>query len=346
MNLWLIFLTGLTVGGLTCMVVQGGLLASTIAAREEEDLLEGKKRKHTLWPILAFLVAKLLAYTLLGFFLGWFGASLSLSDSARVILQVIASIYMLLIAFNLLNLHPIFRYAVIQPPRFLTKLVRNQSKSKEVFAPALLGLLTIFIPCGTTLAIEAFAISSGNPWLGAIIMAVFVLGTSPLFFILGFLTTRLGDAFHAKFFKVAAILVIYLGLSSLNGALILAGSPITWQTIASYIPIEIDLNASDSSEDSNSLVKLIDGVQTASIKVMPTGYSPNFIRVKSGLPVKLNLATQGGLGCTSSFRIPKLGISRELYSKGSDSVEFTPQNKGKLTWTCSMGMYFGTIEII
>lgn len=36
MNLWVIFLTGLTVGGLTCLAVQGGLLASVIAAKESE----------------------------------------------------------------------------------------------------------------------------------------------------------------------------------------------------------------------------------------------------------------------------------------------------------------------
>ena len=36
MNLWTVFLTGLFTGGLTCLAVQGGLLASTIAQREEE----------------------------------------------------------------------------------------------------------------------------------------------------------------------------------------------------------------------------------------------------------------------------------------------------------------------
>ena len=36
MDLWVIFLTGLTVGGLTCLAVQGGLLASVITSREEE----------------------------------------------------------------------------------------------------------------------------------------------------------------------------------------------------------------------------------------------------------------------------------------------------------------------
>jgi len=42
-SLWAIFLTGLITGGLTCMAVQGGLLAATIAQREEERLKEKVK---------------------------------------------------------------------------------------------------------------------------------------------------------------------------------------------------------------------------------------------------------------------------------------------------------------
>src|SRR3989344_3713342 len=141
-NLWAIFLTGLTVGGLTCLAVQGGLLASVIAERSEGDLEEGKSGKHNLLPILAFLVTKLIAYTTLGFLLGLFGQSLAISDQVRITMQILAGIYMLLVAGDLLNLHPIFRYAILQPPRFLTRMIREESKSQDIFAPALLGFMT------------------------------------------------------------------------------------------------------------------------------------------------------------------------------------------------------------
>lgn len=346
MDLWLIFLTGLTVGGLTCLAVQGGLLASTITVREEEDFVEGSRRKHNVWPTAAFLITKLIAYTILGFFLGFFGEKLSLSDSLRIVMQLLAGGYMIAIALNLLNVHPIFRYAIIQPPHFLTRLIRSQSKSKDIFAPALLGGLTIFIPCGTTLAMEALAISTGNSVLGALVMAVFTLGTVPLFFGIGFLTTSLGDKFKANFFKLAAALVLYLGITSINGALLAAGSPITLQAIAQTLPIEIDLSAGQIGAKNDSDVRLVDGVQTVDIAVFPTKYSPNYVQVKAGIPVRLDLATTGGLGCTSHFRIPKLGISKTLPQKGIESVEFIPQNPGKLTFTCSMGMYSGVIEVI
>ena len=128
MNLWVIFLTGLTVGGLTCLAVQGGLLASVIAAKEEEEIEKGVNRRNTVFPTLAFLSTKLIAYTVLGFILGGFGGALGISPTVQIIMQFVAGLYMIAVALNLLNIHPIFRYVVIQPPRFLTRMVKNQSK--------------------------------------------------------------------------------------------------------------------------------------------------------------------------------------------------------------------------
>lgn len=354
MDLWVVFITGLTVGGLTCLAVQGGLLASTIAAREEEDLEKEQRthsvkiQKHTLWPTLAFLASKLAAYTILGFILGAFGGALKISPEVQIGMQLVAGLYMVAIALNLLNVHPIFRYAVIQPPRFLTRMVRNQSKSKDLFAPALLGVMTIFIPCGTTLAMEALAISSANPFLGAAIMAAFVLGTAPLFFGVGWLTTVLGDNFKGKFLKFAAFGVLYLGITSINGSLVASGSPVTLQSMAENSPIQIDLSRGQAAaqEGSGGLVNLAGGIQLVDIAVAANGYTPDSVQVKSGIPVRLNLTAQGKLGCTSVFRIPKLGISKTLSQTAPTEVEFTPQNPGKLTYTCSMGMFSGTIEVI
>ncbi|MDQ5970450.1 MAG: uncharacterized protein QG603_227, partial [Patescibacteria group bacterium] len=71
MNLLTIFLTGLLTGGLTCLAVQGGLLATAIAQRKEG--VDGAKANKLL-PIISFLLAKLIAYTIFGFLLGWLGS--------------------------------------------------------------------------------------------------------------------------------------------------------------------------------------------------------------------------------------------------------------------------------
>ena len=340
MNLWVIFLTGLTVGGLTCLAVQGGLLASVIASREEEEVEEGVNKKNPVFPTLAFLTTKLIVYTAFGFLLGAFGSAIGISQSTQIIMQFAAGLYMILIALNLLNVHPIFRYAVIQPPKFLTRKIRNKSKSKDLFAPALLGAMTIFIPCGTTLAMEALAISSANPFIGAAIMAAFVIGTMPLFFGVGWLTSTLGDNFRTKFLKIAAVLLLYLGLTSINGALIAYGFPINSQTIAS------SFKTSTIQKNEERLYSEAPVSQGAEIFVNANGYSPNYITVKKGSPVTIKLTAKNAYSCASAFRIPSLGISKNLQPNETYTFSFTPEKAGRITFTCSMGMYSGMIEVI
>jgi len=329
MNLWVIFITGLTVGGLTCLAVQGGLLASVISAREDEEVERGVNTKNPILPTLAFLTSKLIAYTALGFILGAFGKVVGISQTTQVVMQFVAGLYMIAIALNLLNVHPIFRYAVIQPPQFLAKKVRNQSKSKAMFAPALLGAMTIFIPCGTTLAMEALAISSASALSGAAIMAVFVLGTAPLFFGVGWITSVLGDTFREKFLKIAAIAVLYLGLVSINGALVALGSPVTFQ----------------SARGSNPQRQAV-ASQDIEIKITSGGYVPTYLTVKNGSPVTLKLTSEDAFSCASAFRIPSLGISRNLQANETQTLVFTPTKTGKISFTCAMGMYQGIIEVI
>lgn len=340
MNLWVIFLTGLTVGGLTCLAVQGGLLASVIASREEREIEEGINKKNPVFPTLAFLTTKLLVYTALGFLLGAFGGAIGISQTTQTIMQLVAGLYMVVIALNLLNVHPIFRYAVIQPPRFLTRKVRDQSKSKDLFAPALLGAMTIFIPCGTTLAMEALAISSANPFLGASIMAAFILGTTPLFFGVGWLTSVLGDNFRAKFLKVAAIAVIYLGVTSINGSLVAFNSPVTAQKIAEGISVAF------TTGDSISQSSNVETNQNPQIDITSSGYSPNYIRVKKGELVTLTLRSKDAYSCAVAFRIPSLGISKNLLANETYTFTFTPTEVGEIQFNCSMGMYRGVIEVI
>src|ERR1700704_3783567 len=101
-NLLGIFLTGLITGGLTCMAVQGGLLAATIAQREEDRLKEQATQGAWL-PILSFLITKLVAYTILGFLLGLLGSAFQLSLTAKVIMQFAVVIFMFGTALNILN---------------------------------------------------------------------------------------------------------------------------------------------------------------------------------------------------------------------------------------------------
>lgn len=363
MNLFLIFLTGLTTGGLACLALQGGLLASVIANQKEEEyknITEDSNKKNKLnsqafarknfslksfdvldWmPVVMFLGTKLIAHTILGFSLGLLGSVISLTLGVRLIFQILTALFMFATAMNLLDVHPIFRYIVFQPPKFLQRMVRNSSKSKALFTPFILGLMTIFIPCGVTQAMEVLAINSGNSVSGALILFFFVLGTIPLFAILGIATAKLSEGWYKKFTKIAATALVIMTIYSLNGVLLVVNSPITLNKIVSPISNIFTKNRlSDSTESVNGKV------QKMMIEVVNSGYRPNYFRVKKGIPVELTLRSNGTYSCALSFVFREFGINEFLRSTDLRTVTFTPTKTGKYTFSCSMGMYTGTMEV-
>ncbi|MBI4991413.1 sulfite exporter TauE/SafE family protein [Candidatus Gottesmanbacteria bacterium] len=353
MNLWTIFLTGLVTGGLTCLAVQGGLLAATIAQREssfakamedkEERLKEKALTESSVLPIIFFLTAKLAAYTILGLLLGLLGSVFQLSLTTKIIMQLAVGIFMIGTALNLLDVHPIFRYFIIQPPKFLFRLIRNESKSKSIFAPLILGAFTVFIPCGTTQAMMALAVGSGNPLLGSAIMFAFVLGTSPTFFIIGFLVTRLGNLLNQAFMKVVAYTIILLAVFNLNAASAMAGSNLTLENLWREIDCTV-LTFCNAQE-----MGVVEGAATQNVTITLTerGYSPGNIAVKAGSQVTMHLQNTTGRGCIQSFVIPKLGIEKIVRLGTAETVQFTaPEEKGNLAFMCGMGMYRGNIKVI
>jgi len=337
-----VFLTGLLAGGLSCAAVQGGLLAATIAQREEEHLKE-KAAKGNALPILAFLIAKLAVYTILGLLLGWFGSLFQLSLTLKIVMQVVVAVFMIGSALSILNVHPIFRYFIIQPPKFLTRIVRKQSKSGDIFAPAILGSFTIFIPCGTTQAMMALAIASGNPVTGAAILFAFVLGTSPVFFLLGFFATKLGDFFHEKFMKVLAFAIIVLAIFNLNNSVALAGGEFTIENMGKSVWCTVSFcnNSSDTS------AATAQASTDLNIEISSAGYIPNELTAKAGADITLHLKNDGGGGCAQAFTIPSLGIQRVVSTGQTDTVTFkAPSEKTDIAFMCSMGMYRGVIHVL
>lgn len=338
-SLWVIFTTGLLTGGLTCMAVQGGLLATLIAG--DKGVGEGDRQKAT--AIVSFLVAKLIAYSILGLLFGWLGSFFQLSFTAQAVLFTVAAAYMIGAALNILDVHPLFRYFAITPPRFVRRLVRNQSKSTRLFAPVTLGAATIFIPCGTTQAMMALAIASGKPILGMLILSTFVLGTSPIFFLLGYGITKLKDVFQTQFRRVAATAIILMALWNINNALVISGS--TWSPSEALREVYCTITFCDSTGS----LGLMDAraTTTPTIYFEASGYTIDNPFIPAGATVSLKLVNSNGRGCIQAFTIPKLGIRKTVPLGSTETVTFTaPQEQGELAFSCSMGMYRGKFAVI
>jgi sulfite exporter TauE/SafE len=347
------FVTGLTTGGLSCLAVQGGLLASSLAHQIEQDYVEqtahlkrGKKgkaitppRSNTALPIFLFLVAKVVVYTLLGALLGWLGSYLSLSPMTRAFLMIAIGIFMVGNALRMFNVHPIFRYFSIEPPKFITRYIRRTAKGTDTFTPIFLGALTVFIPCGITQAMMATALGTGSVAIGAALMFAFTLGTSPVFFIVAYLTTELGARLEKFFMRFVAVVVLILGLVTMNGGLNVLGSPLSFQNLTRSL---LPRNSGSASVAQAPQPSPAEG--DVVLYVQNEGYFPETISAPAGKDFTLNLVTNKTYSCSRDFVIPALDYYELLPDTGTVQVNIPAQDKGStLFFTCSMGMYTGQI---
>jgi len=348
------FITGLTTGGLSCLAVQGGLLASSLGQQLEQEMQlhqrparAGRYHPHKnsngmAAPILLFLLAKLVAYTLLGLLLGALGSVLQLTATMRAVLLIGIGIFMVGNALRMFNVHPIFRYFSVEPPKFITRYIRRKAKSTtEWYAPLFLGALTVFIPCGVTQAIMAVAIGTGSPVMGAALMAAFILGTSPVFFTVAYLATQLGRVMEKWFMRFVAVVVLVLGFLSINSGLNLAGwSPFNSGQIQSQAN-----NGSSLPLPSSSITTLVTPAgNTLTLKAENNGYKPRVLHAPAGTALTLNLVTKNTYSCSRAFVIPVLNQEVLLPATGIVPIAIPPQASGsQMQFTCSMGMYTGVI---
>ena len=368
------FATGLTTGGLSCLAVQGGLLASSLSHQIENTVqlkqTHGRKKNprksvnpEFALPILIFLLAKLMAYTALGFLLGLLGQMFQLSILTRAILQISIGVFMLGTALRMLNVHPIFRYFAFEPPAFIRKKLRKtaaEANRSDLSTPAFLGFLTVLIPCGVTQAMMAIALGSGDPFQGMALMFAFTLGASPVFFAVAYFTTRIGSKLEKYFMRFVAILILVLAVITIDTGITLAGSPISLSRLfktsnsvqANIIPSseETPLQVMSTGQTDPSNASGQDGSETdmesftISINVENYGYSPDVIHAKAGVPIILELKTDNIFSCSRAFVIPSLRIEKILPATGVETISLPAQEAGKkLPFSCSMGMYTGVI---
>jgi len=332
-SIWLAFITGLTTGGISCFAVQGGLLAGALAQQEKEN------HKNATY---SFLISKLIAYTLLGGLLGLAGSALVISPKVQGLMQMLAGVFMLIAVGQLLDLHPIFKRFIITPPKSVYRILRTSSKNEGLFAPAVLGFLTVLIPCGVTQSIMLLSVSTGSAFYGALILGAFTLGTSPVFFGLGIASKAFLQKRALKYLAAGAI--TYLAIMSINTGQILRGSAHTLQnywTAAFSSPESVYADTKGKVAGVNA-----DGMQEVDVNVFTSSYQTTTTTLKVNVPVKLNLITNRTFGCSRAFTIPSYNISKILPETGTTAIEFTPTKKGRLTYSCSMGMYTGYFEVI
>lgn len=354
MSLWAVLLTGLFAGGASCAAVQGGLLAGTLARSRPEPALatvggQGRPKKKTpppppppsrkdLAPVGAFLAGKLASHALLGAALGLLGDAVQIGPRVRAYMQIAAGIAMVVLALDLLGVAAV-RGLVPPPPQAWTRLVRRSGRWGGGLAPALLGVATILIPCGVTLSMMFLAVASGSAFSGAAIMAVFVLGTAPLFTAIGYVARRSASALRGRLGTLAGAAVLVTGLMAINAGLVLNGSSFTlagvWQSVA----------GGGGSAPVSAPPVAADGVQRIVIEVRNTSYSPSNVTARAGVPTEVTLRTNNTQGCTRSIVMSSFGVQKVLPATGDTVIDVGELEPGTYRYTCGMGMYSGVIKV-
>jgi len=95
--------------------------------------------------------------------------------------------------------------------------------------------------------------------------------------------------------------------------------------------------SSDNSTNANN-VSVVNGEQIVTINAKG-GFQPQKSIAKAGLPTTLRFVTNGAFDCSSSIRIPSLGVAKVLPQSGDTDVDAGTPQVGVLQGTCGMGMY-------
>lgn len=363
MHLLTVFLTGLFAGGVSCAAVQGGLLAGLVtrqkataattgpatgsAAKSNGKLSTLTATPTSSWrtqlgddlaPVGGFLAGKLVSYTLVGGMLGALGTLIALSPHTRAVVQVLAGL--LIIAFGLAQLDvPGFRGFTLTPPESWIRFLRGRARSSSAIAPAVLGFAAILVPCGVTLSVMALAMTSGSAWAGAAIMAVFVVGTAPLFTLIGYAANKAATAWKGRLAAATGIVVLLSGLYALNGGLTLMDSPFAAKNLTATLGI------GQPAIPDSSTVTMQNGAQTGVITVSPGRYSPANLAIKAGVPTTLVFRSENAAGCVAALVIPSLGVQTVLPENGDSKIDLGAPQAGRIDYSCAMGMYSGTITV-
>lgn len=318
----LALLVGLVAGISTCLALVGGLVLGLAANYSKDHPTATRQQKFK--PHLLFNFGRLAGFFLLGGLLGLIGSILKPTPFFNGLLTVIVALVLLLLGLKLLEIFPAIN-------RFEFALPKSWGRKVRANNPILLGALTFFLPCGFTQAMQIYALGSGSFFTGGLIMALFALGTAPGLLGIGGLTSLIKGKNAKTFFKIAGGFVILFALINLNNGLKL-------------IKVSGNYAASQNKQimeapKENSEVQIIRMTESG------RGYTPNQLTVVNGRPVRWIIDAKAPYSCASSLIVPSLKISKQL-KPGENIIEFTPTKSGVIPFSCSMGMYTGTITVI
>ncbi len=325
MGYGILFFIGLLTS-LHCVAMCGGINLSVCVRYKASD---GDSKLDRLKPSLLYSVGRVISYTIIGGIVGGIGSVVSFSGAAKGLVAILSGIFMVIMGINMLNIIPALKKFNPRMPKIFAKKVHENSGSR---GPLVVGLLNGLMPCGPLQAMQLYALGTGSAMTGAISMFLFSLGTVPLMFGFGAVSSFLSSKFTHKMMKVSAVLVLLLGIIMLNRGLSLSG----FNTNPVF----------GASSTQGGVAKIEGNVQIVSTKLDSGRYSP--ITVQKGIPVRWIITAESKdiNGCNNRLNIPEYNIENMPLKAGENVIEFTPDREGKFVYSCWMGMISSNIKVV
>ncbi len=210
------FTVGIVASLSTCMAVVGGLLLSMSATFAKS----GDKTR----PQLLFHAGRLVSFFVFGGVIGLVGSAFQLGQVGTFILGLLVGLVMLLLGINLLDVFHFTKRLMPAMPAFISKRALRISEYNHTLTPALVGIVTFFLPCGFTQAMQIYTLSTGSFLRGALTMLTFALGTLPVLALISFSSLSVRDSKYAGvFFKTAGLIVILFAVYNMLNSFVVLG---------------------------------------------------------------------------------------------------------------------------
>lgn len=325
MGYGILFFIGLLTS-LHCVAMCGGINLSVCVRHKASD---GDSKLDRLKPSLLYSVGRVISYTIIGGIVGGIGSGVSFSGAAKGLVAILSGIFMVIMGINMLNIIPALKKFNPRMPKIFAKKVHENSGNR---GPLVVGLLNGLMPCGPLQAMQLYALGTGSAMTGALSMFLFSLGTVPLMFGFGAVSSFLSSKFTHKMMKVSAVLVLLLGIIMLNRGLSLSG----FNTNPVF----------GASSTQGGVAKIEGNVQIVTTKLDSGRYSP--ITVQKGIPVRWIITAESKdiNGCNNRLNIPEYNIENMPLKAGENVIDFTPDREGKFVYSCWMGMISSNIKVV
>ncbi len=193
-----------------CIGMCGGIvLAYSTIKIEPASSKFSKSTAHLLYSF-----GRVSTYTILGAIFGTLGSVIQFSNTSRGVVLIIVGVAMILAGLSLMGK---LKFLTIIEHSFSSshlykvtfKKILNSKSNASFFA---LGMLNGLLPCGFVYFFAITAAGTADPFLGALVMAIFGMSTIPAMFGVGFLASLASaTSFRNMMMSLSSIAVLLYG---------------------------------------------------------------------------------------------------------------------------------------